>query len=149
MDDTLFWGLLPIHSWFTHRKGFLVWKPLMVSYIRRGFLCVLYSFSFRRSILSFRSSVLFMLFMFIYSSLRKESAKISVSEALLRAQRTRNSSFFFFFASSGLKITSGQRTLSGQKGDLIGKNVTSITSYRDGHVVYCCLFLNKLLFILE
>ena len=97
MDDTLFWGLLPIHSWFTHRKGFLVWKPLMVSYIRRGFLCVLYSFSFRRSILSFRSSVLFMLFMFIYSSLRKEYAKISVSEALLRVQRTRNSSFFLFY----------------------------------------------------
>ena len=53
----------------------------MLCHIRRGFLCVLYSFVFRLTILFVRSSVLYMLFMFIYSSLGKESAKISVSEA--------------------------------------------------------------------
>lgn len=51
MDGTLFWDQLPIHSCFTHREGFLVWNPLMVCNICRGFQCVLVCFIFRFPIL--------------------------------------------------------------------------------------------------
>ena len=144
MDDTLFWGLLPkafildLHIekgfWFENHWWFLIFVEDSCAF----YILLVLDFQFYSS-----DQVFYLCYSCLFIPLLERNLPRLVFQKHCLGFKGPGTVLFFFFTSSGFKITSGQRTLSGQKGDLIDKNLTSITSYWDGHVVYCCLFLNK------